>query len=125
MLVKSHRVMILDLDNTLWHGVIGDYGLDGIVLGPGNAVGEAHLAAGQLTRHRTSRRFRPESQRCAPLWLNRWQGRCKVLANIRAKSPQKNHRRIRRTLSSERLTAAPGKSAVTTLRGMRLTGRQA
>ena len=35
---------MLDLDNTLWGGVIGDDGLDGIVLGEGSAAGEAHLA---------------------------------------------------------------------------------
>jgi FkbH-like protein len=35
---------VLDLDNTLWGGVIGDDGLEGIVLGEGSAAGEAHLA---------------------------------------------------------------------------------
>jgi len=35
---------VLDLDNTLWHGVIGDDGLEGIVIGQGDATGEAHLA---------------------------------------------------------------------------------
>jgi FkbH-like protein len=34
---------VLDLDNTLWGGVIGDDGLSGIVLGQGSGVGEAHL----------------------------------------------------------------------------------
>lgn len=38
------RVMVLDLDNTLWGGVIGDDGLAGIVLGPGSMAGEAHAA---------------------------------------------------------------------------------
>ena len=32
---------MLDLDNTLWGGVIGDDGLEGIVLGQGSALGEA------------------------------------------------------------------------------------
>jgi len=41
---KSRKCLILDLDNTLWGGVIGDDGLDGIVLGQGDATGEAHLA---------------------------------------------------------------------------------
>jgi len=41
---KSRRALVLDLDNTLWGGVIGDDGINGIVLGAGNAVGEAHLA---------------------------------------------------------------------------------
>jgi FkbH-like protein len=40
---KSRKCLILDLDNTLWGGVIGDDGLDGIVLGQGDATGEAHL----------------------------------------------------------------------------------
>jgi len=40
----SKKCLVLDLDNTLWGGVIGDDGIDGIVLGEGSAVGEAHLA---------------------------------------------------------------------------------
>ena len=40
----SRKCLVLDLDNTLWGGVIGDDGLHGIVLGQGSAAGEAHLA---------------------------------------------------------------------------------
>jgi FkbH-like protein len=40
---KSRRCLILDLDNTIWGGVIGDDGLEGIVIGQGNATGEAYL----------------------------------------------------------------------------------
>jgi FkbH-like protein len=40
---KSRRCLILDLDNTLWGGVIGDDGMDGILIGNGDATGEAHL----------------------------------------------------------------------------------
>ncbi|MDB5972505.1 MAG: haloacid dehalogenase [Hydrocarboniphaga sp.] len=40
---KSKRVLVLDLDNTLWGGVIGDDGVEGIVVGQGSAAGEAHL----------------------------------------------------------------------------------
>ena len=40
---RSYKCMVLDLDNTLWGGVIGDDGLDGIVLGQGSSVGEAFL----------------------------------------------------------------------------------
>ena len=40
---KSRRCLILDLDNTLWGGVIGDDGMDGILIGQGNATAEAHL----------------------------------------------------------------------------------
>ena len=39
----SKRVLVLDLDNTIWGGVIGDDGMDGIVLGNGSPVGEAFL----------------------------------------------------------------------------------
>jgi len=38
---KSRRVLVLDLDNTVWGGVIGDDGFDGIVLGQGDGTGEA------------------------------------------------------------------------------------
>jgi FkbH-like protein len=38
---KSSKCLVLDLDNTLWGGVIGDDGLEGIVLGQGSGVGEA------------------------------------------------------------------------------------
>jgi FkbH-like protein len=40
----SKKCLVLDLDNTLWGGVIGDDGMAGIVLGQGSAVGEAHVA---------------------------------------------------------------------------------
>lgn len=40
---RSRKCLILDLDNTVWGGVIGDDGLEGIVIGPGDATGEAHL----------------------------------------------------------------------------------
>ncbi|CAN7195352.1 HAD-IIIC family phosphatase [Rhizobacter sp. LjRoot28] len=40
---KSRKCLILDLDNTVWGGVIGDDGLEGIVIGQGDATGEAHL----------------------------------------------------------------------------------
>ena len=40
----SKKCLVLDLDDTLWGGVIGDDGLEGIVLGEGSASGEAHLA---------------------------------------------------------------------------------
>ncbi|MFZ3141774.1 HAD-IIIC family phosphatase [Polaromonas sp.] len=40
----SRKCLVLDLDNTLWGGVIGDDGIDGIRLGQGNPTGEAFLA---------------------------------------------------------------------------------
>jgi FkbH-like protein len=39
----SRKVLAVDLDNTLWKGVIGEDGLDGIGIGPGSPEGEAHL----------------------------------------------------------------------------------
>jgi FkbH-like protein len=45
---KSRKVLILDLDNTVWGGVIGDDGLEGIKLAQGDAQGEAHLAVQSL-----------------------------------------------------------------------------
>jgi FkbH-like protein len=44
---RSSKCLVLDLDNTLWGGVIGDDGLQGIKLGQGSAVGEAFLAIQQ------------------------------------------------------------------------------
>jgi FkbH-like protein len=37
----SRKCLVLDLDNTLWGGVVGDDGVEGIRLGQGSAVGEA------------------------------------------------------------------------------------
>ena len=50
----SRKCLVLDLDNTLWGGVVGDDGVDGIHLGQGSPSGEAFLAfqryAAQLAR---------------------------------------------------------------------------
>ena len=46
----SRKCLVLDLDNTLWGGVIGDDGIDGIILGEGSAQGEAHLALQRYAR---------------------------------------------------------------------------
>lgn len=45
---KSKKVLVLDLDNTVWGGVIGDDGLEGIKIAQGDAVGEAHLAVQRM-----------------------------------------------------------------------------
>jgi FkbH-like protein len=45
---KSRRCLVLDLDNTVWGGVIGDDGLEGIKVSQGDATGEAHLNVQQL-----------------------------------------------------------------------------
>jgi FkbH-like protein len=39
----SRRCLVLDLDNTLWGGVIGDDGMNGIRIAQGDPVGEAYL----------------------------------------------------------------------------------
>ncbi|MEG2633687.1 MAG: HAD-IIIC family phosphatase, partial [Oscillospiraceae bacterium] len=39
---KNKKALMLDLDNTLWHGVIGDDGVEGIKLGTESPEGIAH-----------------------------------------------------------------------------------
>ena len=39
---KNKKGFVLDLDNTLWGGVIGDDGVDGIALGPEESEGQAY-----------------------------------------------------------------------------------
>lgn len=41
---RAKKVLALDLDNTLWGGVIGDDGIDGLKLGPENPAGDAFAA---------------------------------------------------------------------------------
>jgi FkbH-like protein len=41
---KARKCLVLDLDNTLWGGVVGDDGVEGLTLGPGSAAGESFLA---------------------------------------------------------------------------------
>jgi FkbH-like protein len=50
LLGKSRRVLVLDLDNTVWGGVIGDDGLEGIVLGGSAALGKAHIAIQKMAQ---------------------------------------------------------------------------
>ncbi len=40
---KSKKCLVLDLDNTLWGGVIGDDGVQNLILGRDHAMGEAFL----------------------------------------------------------------------------------
>ena len=40
---KNKKVITLDLDNTLWGGVIGDDGINGIKIGSETAIGESYL----------------------------------------------------------------------------------
>ncbi len=43
ILGKSKKCLVLDLDETLWGGIIGDDGKEGIILGKDTPVGEAFL----------------------------------------------------------------------------------
>jgi len=47
---KSKKCLVLDLDNTLWSGVIGDDGIEGIHIGQGHPLGEAHQAIQQYAK---------------------------------------------------------------------------
>lgn len=48
---KSRKCLVLDLDNTLWGGVIGDDGMGGIILGHGDAQGEAFSSFQEYARN--------------------------------------------------------------------------
>ena len=52
---RAHKCLVLDLDNTLWGGVIGDDGLEGIALGQGSPLGEAFAAFQDYARELTRR----------------------------------------------------------------------
>jgi FkbH-like protein len=41
---KSKKCLVLDLDNTLWGGIVGDDGLEGVKIGQGSSAGEAFVA---------------------------------------------------------------------------------
>src|SRR5271165_3635463 len=47
---RSSKALVLDLDNTIWGGVIGDDGMEGITLGQGSALGEAFVAFQRYAR---------------------------------------------------------------------------
>ena len=43
MVVPSRKLIICDLDNTLWGGVVGDDGINNLKIGGNDPIGEAHL----------------------------------------------------------------------------------
>ncbi len=45
---RTRKCLVLDLDNTLWGGVVGDDGMDALKLGQGSGEGEAFLAVQRL-----------------------------------------------------------------------------
>ena len=52
---RSYKGLVLDLDNTVWGGVVGDDGIDGLVLGQGSALGEAYVAFQDYVRELSRR----------------------------------------------------------------------
>jgi FkbH-like protein len=50
MFGRSRKVLVLDLDNTLWGGVIGDDGVDRLVIGRETPMGEAFTAFQEYCR---------------------------------------------------------------------------
>jgi FkbH-like protein len=52
---RSAKCLVLDLDNTLWGGVIGDDGMDGLILGQGSALGEAFASVQDYAREQSRR----------------------------------------------------------------------
>ena len=52
---RSSKCLVMDLDNTLWGGVIGDDGMEGIVIGQGSALGEAYVAFQEYARELSRR----------------------------------------------------------------------
>ncbi len=51
---KTHRALVLDLDNTLWGGTVGDAGPHGIVSGPDDADGRGYHRLQLYCRNLTS-----------------------------------------------------------------------
>ncbi|MBV9757364.1 MAG: HAD-IIIC family phosphatase [Alphaproteobacteria bacterium] len=51
----TYKCLALDLDNTLWGGVVGDDGMDRLVLGQGSGLGEAFAAFQRYVRELSRR----------------------------------------------------------------------
>src|ERR1700733_870788 len=47
---RSAKCLVVDLDNTIWGGIVGDDGIAGIVLGQGSAEGEAYVSIQEYLR---------------------------------------------------------------------------
>jgi FkbH-like protein len=52
---RSFKCLVLDLDNTVWGGVVGDDGLEGLILGQGSALGEAFVSFQHYVRELSHR----------------------------------------------------------------------
>ena len=95
---RSFKCLVLDLDNTLWGGVIGDDGLEGIVLGQGSALGEAFVAFQGYARELSRARHHPRR-----LFQERRGQRARaVRAASRHGAEARRHRLLRRELAATR-----------------------
>lgn len=47
---RTSKCLVLDLDNTLWGGVVGDDGVEGLRLGQGSGLGESFVAFQKFAR---------------------------------------------------------------------------
>jgi FkbH-like protein len=52
---RSYKALVMDLDNTIWGGVVGDDGVEGLVLGQGSALGEAFVEFQEYARELSRR----------------------------------------------------------------------
>ena len=52
---RSAKCLVLDLDNTIWGGVVGDDGTDKLVLGQGSALGEAFVGVQRYAKNLAQR----------------------------------------------------------------------
>jgi FkbH-like protein len=52
---RSAKCLVLDLDNTIWGGVVGDDGVQGLVLGQGSTEGEAFVTFQSYARQLSQR----------------------------------------------------------------------
>ena len=123
------KCLVLDLDNTLWGGVIGDDGLEGIVLGQGSRAGRGLRRVPATTRaslrgaasssrsaRRTTRRTRWSRSTSTPRWCcERSDIACFVAnwtdkaSNIRAIAERAEHRPRRAGLRRRQpVRAQPG-----------------
>ena len=100
---RSFKCLVLDLDNTLWGGVIGDDGLEGIMLGQGSALRRGlRRFPGLCARARQARRH-PRRV----LEERRGQRARAVRAAPRNAAQAQRHRLLRRQLEDKAPTSAP------------------
>ena len=91
---RSYKCLVLDLDNTMWGGVIGDDGMEGIVLGQGSALGEAFVAFQDYARRTVAARRDPRRL----LEERRGERRGAVREAPRDGAAARRHRLLRRQL---------------------------